>query len=274
MKRKNLIKDGDFLSIICPLFSSSGGNCTYISYNETGILVDAGASFKGIRENLDTVGGDIDKISAVLITHEHEDHIKGLKTLLNKTNTKLLASEATLEALIRLDKIPKKTEVIALGSQAFEIDGIIASRFATSHDCDGSSGYKFLMPDGKRIAVCTDSGIITSDIHNALTGCDAVLLESNHDLDMLKKGPYPPHLKVRILSDKGHLSNNNCAAELISLLNSGTTRFILGHLSQHNNTPMLAKATAEAVLIKSNAQNGRDYILTVAKPQISGVTVI
>ncbi len=262
------------MSIICPLFSSSSGNCTYISYDDTGVLVDAGASFKGICENLNMVGGDIDKISAVLITHEHEDHIKGLKTLLNRTNAKLFASKTTLESLISLDKIPKNTETVAVENQNFEINGIIASRFATSHDCDGSSGYKFLMPDGKKIAVCTDSGIITDEMHNALLGCDAVLLESNHDLDMLKKGPYPPHLKVRILSDKGHLSNNNCATELISLLNSGTTRFILGHLSQHNNTPMLAKATAEAVLMGNNAQNGRDYILTVAKPKISGVTVI
>lgn len=130
------------------------------------------------------------------------------------------------------------------------------------------------MPDQKSIAVCTDSGVVTDEIRNAVLGCDAVLLESNHDLDMLKKGPYPPHLKVRILSDRGHLSNNACAAELPALLNGGTTRFILGHLSQHNNTPMLAKATAEAALLKCGAQNNKDYILTVARPKISGVTVI
>ena len=92
--------------------------------------------------------------------------------------------------------------------------------------------------------------------------------------EMLKKGPYPPHLKMRILSDRGHLSNNACAGELNALLKTGTTRFILGHLSQHNNMPMLAKATAEAALIKEGAQNGKDYILTVARPKGNGVTVI
>lgn len=262
------------MSIICPLFSSSSGNCTYIGFENKGILVDAGASFKGICENLTVIGGNIDDISAVFITHEHDDHIKGLKTLLNKTNATLYASEKTLDALALCDKIPKKTQVCIFDGTQLEVGGIVATRFATSHDCDGSSGYKFLMPDQKSIAVCTDSGVVTDEMRNAISGCDAVLLESNHDLDMLKKGPYPPHLKVRILSDKGHLSNNACAAELPALLNGGTTRFILGHLSQHNNTPMLAKATAEAALLRCGAQNNKDYFLTVARPKIGGVTVI
>ncbi len=262
------------MSRICPLFSSSSGNCTYIACENTGVLVDAGASFKGICENLKAAGGSIDEISAVFITHEHDDHIKGLKTLLSKTGAKLFASEQTLNALVLLNKIPEKTETFVLENNDAEVDGIIVNRFATSHDCEGSSGYKFLLPDNRKLAVCTDSGIVTDEMRNAIFGCDAVLLESNHDLDMLKKGPYPPYLKMRILSEQGHLSNNSCANELVNLLNSGTSRFILGHLSQHNNTPMLAKATAEAALIKHGAQNGSDYILTVAKPKISGVTVL
>ncbi len=262
------------MSRICPLFSSSSGNCTYIAFENKGILVDAGASFKGICENLNAIGGGIDEISAVFITHQHDDHIKGLKTLLSKTGANLFASEETLDALAGLNKIPKGTRVVALNDNLVEAGGIVASRFETSHDCLGSSGYKFFLPDNKKIAVCTDSGIVTDTIRSAILGCDAVLIESNHDLDMLKKGPYPPQLKVRILSDRGHLSNNDCASELKALLNSGTSRFILGHLSQHNNTPLLAKASAEASLLSLNAQNGRDYILTVAKPRVSGVTVI
>lgn len=262
------------MSKICPLFSSSSGNCTYIGTQQGSVLVDAGASFKAICEALSRVGGSIDEISAVFITHEHDDHIKGLKTLLNKTNIALYTSETTLEALAKRDKIPSKTRVFAMDENKLETSGIIAERFATSHDCDGSSGYSFILPDGKRAAVCTDSGIVTDVMRKKLLGNDVVLLESNHDLEMLKRGPYPPYLKVRILSDKGHLSNNACASELNMLIDSGTTRIILGHLSQHNNTPMLAKATAEAALMAGGAQNGRDYILTVARPQGNGVTVI
>ena len=262
------------MSKICPLFSSSSGNCTYIGTQNGGVLVDAGASFKGMCEALLTAGGSIDEIAAVFITHEHDDHIKGLKTLLNKTNAKLFASTKTLEKLAELDKIPAKVSTVAIDDNLIEINGIIARRFATSHDCVGSSGYSFILPDRKKVAVCTDSGIVTDEMRSAVLGNDLVLLESNHDIQMLKQGPYPPYLKVRILSDCGHLSNNACAGELQGLLNSGTTRFILGHLSQHNNTPMIAKATAEAALIKNGAQNGKDYLLTVARPKLNEVTII
>ena len=261
------------MSRICPLFSSSSGNCTYIGTQNGSILVDAGASFKGICEALLNAGGSIDEISAVFITHEHDDHIKGLKTLLNKTGVTVFASEKTLEKLILMDKIPQKTKAVVLDG-AVEIGGFVAERFATSHDCDGSSGYRFILPDQKRVAVCTDSGIVTDEMRLALGGNDLVLLESNHDIQMLKRGPYPPYLKMRILSDRGHLSNNACAGELGALINSGTTRLILGHLSQHNNTPMLAKSTAEAALMALGAENGKDYILTVARPNTNGVTVI
>lgn len=262
------------MSRICPLFSSSSGNCTYIGTQNGGILVDAGASFKGMCEALLNAGGSMDEIAAVYITHEHDDHIKGLKTLLNKTNAKLFASAKTLEKLAELDKIPAKTTVTAIDGDFVDINGIIVKRFLTSHDCDGSSGYSFILPDKKRVTVCTDSGIVTEEMRLNILGSDLVLLESNHDIQMLKQGPYPPHLKVRILSEHGHLSNNACAGELMGLLNSGTTRFVLGHLSQHNNTPMLAKATAEAALIKNGAENGKDYILTVARSKSNGVTVI
>ncbi len=262
------------MSRICPLFSGSTGNSTYIGTKNGGILIDAGASMKGIIGALEAVGGDISEILAVAVTHEHIDHIKGLKTILNKTGAKLLASEETLKALADMDKIPSKTDVICLEDKPCEINGIEISRFATSHDCLGSSGYTLNLPDNKKIAVCTDLGIVTDDVRNAVLGSDLVLFESNHDVEMLKRGPNPPYLKVRILSEKGHISNNVCASELPNLLKNGTKRFILGHLSQHNNTPMLAKACAEAALMDLSAINGKDYILTVAKPNNNGVTVI
>ncbi len=263
------------MSRICPLFSGSTGNSTYIAGSYGAFLVDAGASLRSLTAALENAGGDLSEISAILITHEHFDHIKGLKPLLNKTGLTVIASEKTLQALIAADKLPAGTKTAAIGSETpLEKGGTLISRFETSHDCAGSSGYTFLMPDGKKISVCTDLGVVTDGVRSAIKGSDAILIESNHDVEMLNRGPYPPELKMRILSDHGHISNNACDAELVRLLNSGTKRFILGHLSQKNNTPLLALSSAEAALADEGAKNGRDYLLSVAAPTGNRVTVV
>lgn len=262
------------MSKICPLYSSSSGNSTYIGTKNGGILVDAGASFKGIKEKLLALDTTPDEILAIAITHEHTDHINGLKTFLKNSDATLLASKDTLDALIKKECIPTKTKIITIDNKSIDICGIKINRFATSHDCEGSSGYTLTLPDNKKVAICTDLGVMTDTVRQAIMGSDLVLLESNHDIEMLKKGPYPPHLKVRILSDKGHLSNNICAAELKTLLQNGTKRFILGHLSQHNNTPLLAKSCATASLMDLGAKIDKDYLLYVATPNNNGVSII
>ena len=258
---------------ICPLFSSSSGNSTYIGTPSGGILIDAGASFKGINEALIRVGGSVEEIKAVAVTHAHDDHIKGLKTFLKRTNAILIASAQTAETLISNDKIPEGTRLEIIEDALDFMDTEIKS-FSTSHDCAGSCGYSFTLSNGKKISICTDLGIVTDSVRTAISGSDAILIESNHDIEMLKKGPYTPALKLRILSDAGHISNVACAAEIKNLLKSGTTRFILGHLSQHNNTPLLALSCSESALIDMGAVNGRDCILSVASPKNNGVTVI
>ena len=262
------------MSKICPLFSSSSGNCTYIETKDSAILIDAGASFKKIREAVESLGGDIDKIKAVCVTHEHSDHIMGLKTLLNKTDAVLYASDVTLTTLENYDKIPAKTKIFEADNNPLCLFDMRIDRFATSHDCEGSSGYNIILPDGKKFTLCTDLGVVTDEVRNSLKGSDLVLLESNHDIEMLRKGPYPNHLKVRIMSDKGHISNVACAVELKTLLNNGTERFILGHLSQNNNTPLIARSCAEAALMDLSAENGKDYLLSVAAPERNGVTIL
>lgn len=260
---------------ICPLFSGSTGNSIYIGTRKGNILVDAGASMRSVSAALEVVGTSANGIDAVVITHEHTDHIKGLKTFLNKTNANLIASQETLNALIGLNIVPSQTKVTVIESgKSLSVGDVQIDRFATSHDCVGSSGYTFTVNEGKKISVCTDLGIVTDEVRQALLGSDAVLIESNHDVNMLKKGPYPAELKVRIMSDKGHISNNACAAELPNLIKNGTTRFILGHISLHNNTPILALSTAKAALADIGAVEGRDYLLTAAKPLGNGVTVI
>lgn len=254
------------MSRICPLFSGSTGNSTYIGTSQGGFLVDAGGSYKSICTAVAAAGGSIEDIRAIAVTHEHIDHVKGLKTLLKALKIPLIASQQTLESLAEADRIPDGATLIAVDDDEISFGDVCIQRFATSHDCAGSGGYKFTLPDGKCAAVCTDLGVMTDTVRAALTGCRLVMLESNHDVQMLKRGPYPPALKLRILSDMGHLSNAACANELPTLLNGGTTRFILGHLSQKNNLPMLALSAARASLMDIGAEQDRDYILYVARP--------
>lgn len=259
---------------ICPLCSGSGGNSTYISTSDGDILIDAGASAKALCEGIDAVGGSISRIKAIAITHTHTDHIRGLKTFLKKCDAPLVASSKTLEQLGALDVIPCGTKVINIDSTDAVFGDIAIRFFSTSHDSEGSGGYVITLPDTRRIAVCTDLGKFDDVVCDALSGCTAVLLESNHDIQMLKNGPYPPALKLRIMSEVGHLSNNACANELPTLLKSGATRFILGHLSMHNNMPALALSAARATLADAGAVVGEDCLITVAKPKLSEVTVL
>lgn len=262
------------MSRICPLFSSSSGNSIYIASPTGSILIDAGASMKGICNAIERAGGDYKDVKAVAVTHTHSDHTKGLKTFLSRTDAMLIATEQTIEALREEDKIPAGTLVYTADKKGIDVCGMELLKFDTSHDCAGSCGYSIILPDSKKISVCTDLGVVTDSVRAAITGSDVLLIESNHDIDMLKNGPYPMQLKVRIMSDKGHISNLSCAAELKTLLQNGTEKFILGHLSQHNNTPLLAKSCAQAALMDIGAVNGKDYRLTVAAPKDNGVTII
>ncbi len=262
------------MSKICPLLSGSTGNSTYISTSKGDILIDAGGSFKSLKSAVSNINCDISNLLAVAVTHEHIDHIKGLKTLLKNTAVPLIASKMTAEALSNHDCIPPETEILLADDGDIDLGDIAVSRFSTSHDCEGSSGYTVTLPDSQKCAVCTDLGIVTDEVRQALSGCRAVLIESNHDISMLKRGPYPPQLKLRIMSDRGHISNAVCAEELPALLKSGTNRFILGHLSQKNNLPMLALSTAKSSLMDIGAVMGKDYIMQVAKPSQNEVVIL
>ncbi len=254
------------MSRICPLFSGSKANSTVISGKSGSIIVDIGCSYKSFLLALQNANENINDIKAIAITHEHSDHIAGLKTFLKNINVPLIASTKTAEALINHNCLQKNTDIIVADDCDIVIEDMVISRFGTSHDCIGSSGYTVTF-DGKNFAgICTDTGVLTDNAKEQLKKCKAVIIESNHDITMLKKGPYPPQLKMRILSDLGHLSNSACSEFLPILLKSGTTRFILGHLSQNNNTPMLALSSAESSLKVAGAYKNRDYIITAAKP--------
>lgn len=258
---------------LCTLSSGSKGNSTYISYTGGAILVDAGISYKSMLPLLDLVGGNLSQIKAIAVTHTHSDHTKGLKTFLKNTKIPLIASQQTLQSLAESNMIPEGIKTIIADDKGLVIDDLFVDFFNTSHDALGSGGYVITLPDSRRVAICTDLGVVTDEVRSKITGCDTVLIESNHDVEMLRRGPYPAQLKLRILSDEGHLSNNACAVELPTLLKSGTTRIILGHLSEENNTPLLAKKSATAMLESIGAKEDIDYILSVAQQKTAGVTV-
>ena len=256
----------------CPLASGSGGNSTYISDGNTAVLIDAGISYKTICERVSLAGGSMERIAAVAITHGHTDHVKGLKTLLQKTQIPLYITSDTAEELIRKDLLPKNARMIFIDEPKAVVNDMEIVRFTTSHDAAGSCGYRVNTRTGS-CAVCTDLGIVTDEVRTAISGSTVLLFESNHDIDMLRRGPYPPHLKIRILSDLGHLSNNAAAAEIPFILESGTKQLILGHISRQNNTPDIAVSSARIAAESFGAKADIDFLLSAARPEMSEVSV-
>lgn len=226
---------------ICCLYSGSKGNCTYIEINGQKLLIDAGKSAKSLVSALSQISVTPDEIDAIFITHEHSDHISALRTLSHKHKIPIhimlesakkfqgLCDEALCSCLCIHDK-PDYS--VTLGD-------VTVSAFPTPHDSHASVGYR--ISSGEiNIAYATDIGYVTDKIRDSLTGCKYVVLESNHDTEMLRVGPYPYELKERISSKYGHLSNTECAALAAYLCERGTRGFMLAHLSEENNTPELA----------------------------------
>ena len=248
----------------CSLFSSSKGNCTYIGDGSTGILIDCGASAKRVRQTLSDLGVEPCSIAAVFVTHEHIDHVSGLRVFASRMGTPVYATVGTLSALERDGVLNGKFPVIPVDLHGTEVGGMFVRPFPVSHDASQPVGYNVTTPDGKCISVATDTGVVTEAILSGVTGSDLVLLESNHDIGMLQNGSYPYSVKRRILSDRGHLCNDACAETAVSLLDSGTTRFWLGHLSAENNMPRLAYQTTLSEMQMIGAREGADFTLSVA----------
>lgn len=234
---------------VIPLFSGSSGNCVYVKYGNEEILIDAGVSYKRICTALDSIGTNIQNIKAVLTTHEHCDHVQALPVLSRHTDIPIYINRKSASYYdMPLDELFEGNTRIKDPGDSVTFDGFEVNLFATPHDALGSCGYHFTFSDGTRFALATDMGQITPEIASYLLGCKSVVIESNHDTKMLKNGPYPYPLKKRILSDHGHLSNEDCAAFIPKLVDMGTKKIILAHLSKENNTPELCyKTNAEAL---------------------------
>ena len=249
----------------CTLFSGSSGNASVLLTDEGAVLVDCGMSGKQIFQALDAVHISPADIKALLITHEHSDHVKGAGILSRKLDIPIYATEGTwagMEAAV--GSLPGSHRVMITPGESFFLPGMEIAPFAIPHDANEPVGYRFYLP-GHSVAIATDLGYFSDTVRDAVTGAELVLLESNHDPDMLKENPrYPQRLKSRILGRKGHLSNQMGAEAAAQLVRTGTQHILLGHLSPENNTPEMAYASTHFALTQMGARVGRDVSLFVA----------
>lgn len=258
---------------IVPLYSSSRGNSYYIAGNNEGILVDAGRNCKQLELSLLQNDIDTKTIKAIFITHEHTDHCSALRVFAKRYDLPVYASQGTLDALVSTDKVDARAKLHVIEDEVLLGDTKI-KRVLTSHDASESCGYHIVTADNRRCSVVTDTGFLTASSLSALKNSNAVVIESNHDVDMLKTGPYPYILKKRVLSMTGHLSNVDCAKVLPELIESGVTRIMLAHLSQENNTVRLALDTSVAVLRGAGMKKDVDYTIMTAPVETNGKSII
>ena len=243
--------------------SGSTGNCALVSAGGH-ILIDAGISLRRIRSHLSLSGLTPEDISGVLITHEHSDHISGLAMLVKYHKIPVYAPDAVAVSLRgSVPGIDACLREIVPG-EMFSLGDMNIRAFPTPHDVRQSVGYRI---EGDAVfGFATDMGHVTEEVVSGLSGADAVVIEANHDTDMLLAGPYPPYLKQRVLSERGHLSNDSSAALALRLAESGTRTIVLGHLSRENNTPSLAVGAVRRAL-------GEREVFVCAAPADERLTV-
>ena len=232
----------------CPLCSGSSGNATYIEAGSTRILIDAGLSCKRITELLGKIGVDPRMLSAILITHEHIDHVRGVNVLSKKYDLPVYANADTWSMLkAPLKDVAAKNVCVFESDRDFYLQGLRILPFSVPHDAIHCVGFT-VSAGGHKVGVCTDLGHVDARILSILSGCDLLLFEANHDVDMLMAGSYPYLLKKRILSGNGHMNNDDCGKALVKLHETGVKNVILAHLSQENNYPALAMIAVRSVL--------------------------
>lgn len=248
---------------LIPLFSGSSGNAAYIGTKNEGILIDAGLPAVKICKALNSSGISPTALRGVLLTHSHSDHVRGLGSLLKKLPIPVFAASQTLD-FIRCAKLLPTEHPAREVSGPFSLLNMEITPFETPHDAVPTLGFCFRLQD-RTVGYATDLGTVTQTVREHLLGCDLVMIESNYEPALLSASPYPYILKRRIASSTGHLSNSDCADFICELAQSGTGRFVLAHLSRQNNSPDIARQTAESALQRLGLQSDRDYMLDVAE---------
>ena len=234
---------------VAVLASGSKGNAAYIELDGVRLLIDAGISARRITRSLADLGVDAASLDGVFVTHEHSDHIKGLPTLLKQYRLPLFAPPATLRAIGESLAVPEDTFTPLAGDVM--LGSVAVKSFSTLHDAASPVGYAVC--GSEKCALATDLGFLTNDVMAAIEGSDVLILEANHDRELLQSGSYPWRLKQRILSNRGHLSNSAAAWALVRLKKRPRAVF-LAHMSQENNRPELVEETVRTILAQQNVR--------------------
>lgn len=255
---------------VCTLASGSSGNAVYIASEDTNLLVDAGLSGRAVVSRLEAIGVTGDDLDAILVTHEHNDHIKGVGVLSRRFDLPVYATEATWEAMpAGIGEIREGNRCYLTAGEGLDIGSQKVEVFSTSHDAADSVGFTF---SGRRhkVGLATDTGCLNNHIRQRLSDSDLLIFEANHDLQLLKNGSYPWPLKQRILSDRGHLSNAAAGHCLAALVSGQTRAVVLAHLSKENNCPDLAYSTVAAILAGHGLEPGAGLAMDIAPREIPG----
>lgn len=249
---------------VATLASGSSGNCAVVSDGRVHILIDAGVSTRRISQGLKALGLELRHISGVLITHEHIDHVSALPVMCRQMDAPLFTAEGTAYELCRKwGGLEERFRVFEPG-QRFAVQGVEIGTFATSHDCACPSGFS--VTDGKRkLALCTDTGVITPEAREGVRGAHTLIGEFNYDPEMLRTGPYPIHLQNRIRGDRGHLSNQMGGELAAWAVEQGAERILLAHLSQENNRPDIALEAARRALDGLGLRDGDVEVLAAPR---------
>ncbi len=252
---------------LCSIASGSSGNCIYVGSEATHLLVDVGISGKRTELGLNSLGLSARDLDGILITHEHADHINGLGVIARKYGVPIYATPGTIEAILTgggVGKIDRTLFHEVKEDVKLTIKDLTVNPMRISHDAAQPVAYR-ISYGNKKVGICTDLGVYNDYTVECLKGMDAVLLEANHDVNMLQVGPYPYYLKQRILGDRGHLSNENSGRLLSRILHDGMQNIILGHLSKENNLPELAyEAVRMEITMGDNPYNANDFRIQVA----------
>ena len=256
----------------CSFASGSSGNCCLIKSEETAILIDAGISGKKILAGLEETDTPREMVRAILVTHEHSDHVLSLPVLTKRIpEAQVYANEATWDQIER--PVPEERRELFETGEEFQIGDLTIRPFPVSHDAAEPVGFS-IFSGGRQISICTDSGYISEEIYEEISSADLLLLEANHEKEMLLFGKYPYPLKQRILGDEGHLSNLTCGECLCRIIRENPKRrqVLLGHLSHENNTPEVAMQAIINTLEEERIFTGDDLQIEVAmRDQISDI---
>lgn len=239
----------------CPIASGSSGNCVYVGTDTTHLLVDAGLSGKSIEAALGHIPR-LDNLSGILLTHEHSDHVAGAGVVARRYKLPIYATPNTWRFLLRhntIGNIPEGFRKVVIPGEPFAIGDMEVTAFNVPHDASEPVGY-YMVGSGYKAAVATDMGYVTDTVRTLLKNVNVLLIESNHDIEMLQNGPYPARLKERVMGPRGHLSNVAAGALLADIVSDNTKHIFLGHLSESNNRPLIALDTVKNILAANDME--------------------